>query len=119
MFFHFRESGGQAPDDALVGGLVNVFVRVAGDDQTKVEDEFVAVVAWAGDGHGEAEDRIFAVGVVDSDEAVAKCFAGDDVFLEDIEIEKGGLVEASDGDDAAWWALGYNLGALEYLLERV
>jgi hypothetical protein len=45
-----------------------------------------------GDDDGEAQDGVLAVGGVDGDEAVAEGLAGDDVFLEDVEVDEGAVV---------------------------
>jgi hypothetical protein len=116
LLLHLGERDSQPAHDALVGHLVDIAL----DDQAEVEDELVAVVARARDGHGEAQHKVLAFRVGHGDVAVAEGLARDDVLLQHAEVEQrrlGGAVGAAgagpgngNGHDAARWALCYDFG---------
>ncbi len=123
LLLHLGKGHGQAAHDALVGDLVDVIL----DDEAKVEDEGVAVVALAGNGDGETEDNVFPLGVGNGNVAVAKGLARDEIFAEHAEVEQRWLggAGARHGDDAARRALSHNLSpfvgeeaGVEYTLDH-
>lgn len=83
LLLHLGKSRGEIPHHALVGSLVDISL----DEDAEVEDEFIAQILGVGNNDREAEHGVLAVWGVDSDVAVAKGLAGDDVFLEDVKVD--------------------------------
>jgi len=107
LLLHLGKGDGEASYDMLKGGVVGVGL----DEQAKVEDELVALVLCVGDDDGLPEDGVLAVGGVDGDEAVAKGLPGDDVLLQDVEVDERRARGGVRGRDASWGRLGDDLGA--------
>lgn len=107
LLLHLSKGGGEAADDALVGGVVDVGL----DEEAKVEDELVAQVLVVGNDDGVAEDGVLAVGGVDGDVAVAKGLARDNVLLQDVKVDERRARARLGGGDASWGRLRDNLGA--------
>lgn len=97
LLFHLGKSGGEAADDALVGGVVDVGL----DEEAKVEDELIAQILSVRNDDGVAEDGVLAVGRVDGDVAVAKGLARDYVLVEDVKVDERRTGRVLGGGDAA------------------
>lgn len=114
LLLHLGECGGQASDHTFVGDLVGVDI----DEQTKVEDELIALVLGVGDDDGIAEDGVFAIGRVYGNIAIAKGLPGDDVLLEDVEVDERRASAALRGGDTSWWRLCDNLWSFGFASTR-
>lgn len=97
LLLHLGKGGGEAADDTLVGGVVDVGL----DEEAKVEYELIAQILSVRDDDGVAEDGVFAVGRVDGDVAVAEGLARDDVLLQDVKVDEAGAGRVFRGGDAA------------------
>jgi hypothetical protein len=109
LLLHLGKGGGEIPDNTLVGSLVDIGFK----DDAKIKNELIAEVLGVCNDDGISEHGILAVGGVDGDEAVAKGLAGDDVLMEDVEIDEGlaGVEGCFRGGDGAGGRLGDNLWA--------
>ena len=79
------EQRGEFVDDNLVGCRVGG----NGEDQSEIENVFVAVVRGGGEADGVAEDAV--LGGAEGDGAGAEVLTGDDVGGVAGEVEQGGL----------------------------
>ena len=115
LLLHLSERGGQASDHAFVGDLAGVDI----DEQTKVEDELIALVLGVGDDDGVAEDGVFAIGGVYGDIAIAEGLPRDDVLLEDVEVNERRASAALRGGNASRRGLCDNLWSFSFTSTRL
>ena len=109
LLLHLAKSSRESAHDALVGHLVDVGL----DEESKVEDELIAHVLGVRDDDRVPKDGVLPVGGVYGYVAVAEGLTGDDVLVQNVEVDErsAGCGRVAGGGDATRRRLGDNLGA--------